>query len=185
MYVYLYINQSYQKRWTPEWQSICTHKLQSSIIIQCTSTSLSSGSYNSIWLQIATIPASTLKISTWWGLFMVTPRIGDANFLLLLTLHPNSSLICKCIYWVLFYLYQILNSDSFQSGFTLLKYFKLLAEAKFRHWKFWDSQTPHIWFHIVNLASNIELYKIHTHTHLRTLSDFAFLIKNKKVNIHN
>jgi len=107
-------------------------------------TSLSSGSYSAKWLQIATISASTLKFSTLWGLFLVTPRIGDASFL------TFAYFTCKFFFdkqmpllGAVFYLrYLILTASSLVS--LLHKYFKLLAKAKFGHWKFWDIQTPHI-----------------------------------------
>ena len=80
--------------------------------------SLSSGSYNAKWLQIATIPASTLKISTLWGLFLVTPRIGDAGFLTFAYFTSKFFFDMQMHLLGAVFLYQILNSDSFQSGFT-------------------------------------------------------------------
>jgi hypothetical protein len=168
-YVCIFVHQSISSKAQDSWITVHMH------------TQASVKYYTPMYLDL------TLKISTWWVYFWLLLELGTQVSWLLCTLHPNSSLICKCIYWVLFFYirYLILTASSLVS--LLHKYFKLLAKAKFEHWKFWDSQTPHIWFHIINLASNIEPYKIHTHTHthLSTLSDFAFLTKNKKVNIHN
>ena len=79
-------------------------------------------------------------------------------YIQLLLWHTNASTGC-CFFYIRYF---ILTASSLVS--LLHKYFKLIAKAKFGHWKFWDSQTPHIWFQIVNLALKIEPYKIHTHT---------------------